>query len=77
MFLKSTDTEQSNTAKPASNLIGTKSFNYIDKASILKENINKNNSSDENTQSIKQTESLAAIKSKFESNKINQDQSKF
>ncbi|RMZ97311.1 hypothetical protein BpHYR1_019155 [Brachionus plicatilis] len=48
--------------------MSTKSFNYIDKVSVLKENINKSNNSDDSSQSSKQTESLSAIKKKFEAN---------
>lgn len=48
--------------------MSTKSFNSIEKVSALKENINKNNNSDDSSQSSRQTESLAAIKKKFEAN---------
>ncbi|CAF0713391.1 unnamed protein product [Brachionus calyciflorus] len=65
-------TESTSLPKPTSNLASTKSFNYCDRSTVLRENINKSNNSDDNSLSNKPIESLASIKSRFES-KSNQD----
>lgn len=55
--------------------MSTNSFNIIEKVTALKENINKSNHSDDSSQSSKQSESLAAIKKKFETNSSQESKS--